>query len=106
MCLVEFSQFFGKMGCGVWGMCYGYKTERKPAGTTKINILSKILYIYFEIKVFNAQRDMEVHKNAKLKCFLKDFKVKIKLKLYFKLKCSVRHWDMYKCCILSVLGHF
>ncbi len=31
------------------------RTERKPGDMTKMCILSKIIYIYFEIKVFKAQ---------------------------------------------------
>ncbi len=69
MCLVEFSQFFrgGEM-------CLGNRNEWKPGDTTKMCVLSKTLYIYFEIKVFKAQMGYGGTQICKIKQILKDFK--------------------------------
>ncbi len=49
MCLVKIFPIFLE-----GGICQGNRTEWKPGDMTKMCILSKILYIYFEIKVFKA----------------------------------------------------
>ncbi len=72
---------------------------------TTMCILSKILYVYFEIKVFKAQLGYGGTQKCKIIMFSEGFYT-----LYFKLKSNVRHWGhvqmLYFQCFSSFLITF